>query len=1022
VSYPRPVAGKGDDELARTRTATELPSSSGPPRPLEPVGEEVGRYRLEREIGAGGMGAVHAAFDPDLERRIALKVLRAGGGGAEQRLLREARAMARLVHPNVVTVHEVGSASGRDYIAMELVEGQTLAEWLRSERRPERAILDAFVGAGRGLAAAHAAGIVHRDFKPHNVLRSREGRIVVTDFGLAREAQEASEPAAWPEGSEGLDTTIPDMSGNTPLGGLTVTGSLLGTPAYMAPEQWRGDPVTPATDQFAFSVALWEALAGERPFRGSTLEALRQEIVRGPGALDDSKIPRRLRPVLRRGLDPDPSRRWPSMNAMLAAITRAERRPLLAVAAVMAALVLGAIAFHALVRSAPAPAVAPAACPAPPLDPDAVWSDARRQALAGRRGVEARRLDVDFAAWQAARARACGAGAAAQSPRHACLDAVLVRFDAVARAVEGLPADVPTVDPGAFSIDPAICEAARPPRLALASTPQVREVLATAMRAAVAEVPYRRDAAAELVHRVAADPCAAATARLLLAKATLLTNERDRELSEAEQDAERCSDDRLRAEVAVAAARHALTSGTLGAAITAKVRSADVSVERVAQRDLTADVDALRLETAQRADHLDEAIARGETAVAGYAARGRIAAQLTVGLELLELRDLRASDADAAAVPRLYAEWRALAVRELGEGHPMVQRLDRKLAARMFARGDVTGGHARLQQLWRPIPDERARRIRGRVVDRRGAPVEGATVAVGRELVGDDLGAAVPFPDIADGMRVTTTGKGGEFEIPDAPPDGVVIAQLGEARSRPVALADALTLALAPTSRIEGHIDLRGEPASRVLVSVQDMQVPIETPYEILAPVAPDGSFSVDGVPRGQVRVFAMLRHPTIVSFAATTIQVRAPVVRGVAIAVSRSKRVVHVIVRSTVAAPIGNAVILVFPGRRASTNALELSKEFGTANRRLALQIEGEHAPPAVVGRARAGDMFATMTEVPEGVATACAAGMPADLSDRDFDAKINANLAKIQVRCEPIPSGADVVVVEVPPPPRMD
>src|SRR4051812_26450600 len=219
VRYPPPVANDpthGDD-LARTATAPV--SSSVRPEPAEAVGASLGRYRLERELGTGGMGVVHAAFDPDLERRIALKVLRVSGigsgGGAERRLLNEARAMARLVHPNVVTVHEVGSASGRDYIAMELVEGETLAEWLRPrtagpsgsslgpkrpERRSERAILDAFVGAGRGLAAAHAAGIVHRDFKPHNVLRSREGRIVVTDFGLAREAQDTAEPVASPDG------------------------------------------------------------------------------------------------------------------------------------------------------------------------------------------------------------------------------------------------------------------------------------------------------------------------------------------------------------------------------------------------------------------------------------------------------------------------------------------------------------------------------------------------------------------------------------------------------------------------------------------------------------------------------------------------------------------------------------------------------------------------------------------------------------------------------------------------------
>src|SRR5215468_3054412 len=178
VRYPPKVADDptNRDDLARTATAPV--SSSVRPEAAEALGASLGRYRLERELGAGGMGVVHAAFDPDLERRIALKVLRG-----------EARAMARLAHPNVVTVHEVGTANGRDYVAMELILGETLADWLRSgERRPFE-IIAAFLAAGRGLAAAHAAGIVHRDFKPHNVLRSRHGRIVVTDFGLAREAQ-----------------------------------------------------------------------------------------------------------------------------------------------------------------------------------------------------------------------------------------------------------------------------------------------------------------------------------------------------------------------------------------------------------------------------------------------------------------------------------------------------------------------------------------------------------------------------------------------------------------------------------------------------------------------------------------------------------------------------------------------------------------------------------------------------------------------------------------------------------------
>jgi eukaryotic-like serine/threonine-protein kinase len=186
-------ASRGEVDLARTASAVmSEPAVVAPEAP----GSVLGRYRIERELGVGAVGSVYAAFDADLERRIALKVLRrsAASDQARERLLREARAMARLAHPNVVTVHDVGTAAGRDFIAMELIHGETLADWLRARRSP-RMVLEAFVAAGRGLAAAHAAGIVHRDFKPHNVLRSRDGRIAVTDFGLARNTDGELPPA-----------------------------------------------------------------------------------------------------------------------------------------------------------------------------------------------------------------------------------------------------------------------------------------------------------------------------------------------------------------------------------------------------------------------------------------------------------------------------------------------------------------------------------------------------------------------------------------------------------------------------------------------------------------------------------------------------------------------------------------------------------------------------------------------------------------------------------------------------------
>ena len=273
--------------------------------------ETVGKYRLDRMLGSGGMGVVWAAFDPDLERAVALKLLRAES--AEQtmrtRLLREARAMARLRHPNVVTVFDVGTDKGRDYIAMELVEGGTLDDWLQTKPSRE-AIVDALLAAGRGLAAAHTAGLVHRDFKPHNVLRAADGHIYVTDFGLARGQIE--------DGPE----IVTSRSDNVLDSHLTQTGVLIGTPAYMAPEQFTGAIPDPKSDQFAFCVTAWQALTGARPFRGSSVEELAASARAGTTQLT-ADLPAPLRSVLERGLSASPSDRWPDMPALLEALSHA---------------------------------------------------------------------------------------------------------------------------------------------------------------------------------------------------------------------------------------------------------------------------------------------------------------------------------------------------------------------------------------------------------------------------------------------------------------------------------------------------------------------------------------------------------------------------------------------------------------------------------------------------------------------------------------------------------------------------
>jgi hypothetical protein len=302
--------------------------------------DRVGRYQIVELLGSGGMGRVYRARDPDLGRDVAIKVLhRAGGGGElERRLLREARAVAQLSHPNLVAVHDVGTARGQVFIAFELIDGSTLTEWMRQPGRTLAERLRALADAGRGLAAAHAAGVIHRDFKPDNVLVARSGVVKVVDFGLA--------------GATGA--TIERAGDGEPLPvDLTMTGAILGTPAYMAPEQHRGAAADERTDQFGFAVSAWESLYGERPFRGVTMVELATATSSGDIAPppEAASVPGTIEGALRRALSVDPAARFPDLPTLLAALVAPRRSPLrrwLPVAAFAGALAAAVAAFIAL--------------------------------------------------------------------------------------------------------------------------------------------------------------------------------------------------------------------------------------------------------------------------------------------------------------------------------------------------------------------------------------------------------------------------------------------------------------------------------------------------------------------------------------------------------------------------------------------------------------------------------------------------------------------------------------------------
>jgi serine/threonine protein kinase/tetratricopeptide (TPR) repeat protein len=336
--------------LAASRTGSADPDAPPAPargsKPSLAVGTIVGRFVVLEFLGAGGMGEVYAAYDPNLERKVAIKFLRPdvlGRGNqdvAAERMRREARLVAKLSHPNVVTVYEIDRFDDRLFIAMEHVDGQNVADWLKAEPRPARDVVQVFLAAGAGLAAAHAAGVIHRDFKPHNVMIAKGGEVRVMDFGLAHldtEVQPLAVGAAQaepPAGGGGTEDAAPASETSTEREArLTRTGALLGTPAYMAPEQLLGKKATARTDQYSFCVALHEALFGRRP-SGAVGSRARISGKRAPISAKRTRITGKMQPleagaaarsvpgwirrILKRGLAPDPAQRYASMDDLLA--------------------------------------------------------------------------------------------------------------------------------------------------------------------------------------------------------------------------------------------------------------------------------------------------------------------------------------------------------------------------------------------------------------------------------------------------------------------------------------------------------------------------------------------------------------------------------------------------------------------------------------------------------------------------------------------------------------------------------
>ncbi|HVE84281.1 MAG TPA: serine/threonine-protein kinase [Myxococcales bacterium] len=467
-------AGEGDP---RDQEATAFQPPSAPllaaaaepaPDPLAqlPRGSSIGRYVVLDRIGSGGMGVVYAAFDRELDRKVAIKLLQSGPGsagsatspsatsGGQQLLLREAQAMARLSHPNVLAVHDVGVWSERVFVAMELVEGHSLRQRLKAGPLPWREALRVMEAAGEGLAAAHHKGLVHRDFKADNILIGQDGRVQVMDFGLARAAKDRAPPPPAPAEAAQVAEAVRSRSAlATPL---TEVGFVVGTPAYMAPEQISQGVSGDRSDQFSFGVTLYEALYGERPFGPERPADPEQWKVRDAPA--GSPVPAWVRKVALRCLELKPEGRFASMREVLDALRadpdRGRRRLWVAAGVAFAVLASAGTAYGVVARRL-------RACAGVEQDLAGVWDDSQREAVraafaavnkpfaADAARAAARQLDGYAAAWAQMRRQACEAtrvrGEAPESVlalRLSCLDRRLESLSALVAVLRAADAAV----------------------------------------------------------------------------------------------------------------------------------------------------------------------------------------------------------------------------------------------------------------------------------------------------------------------------------------------------------------------------------------------------------------------------------------------------------------------------------------------------------------------------------------------------------------------------------------------------
>jgi tetratricopeptide (TPR) repeat protein/predicted Ser/Thr protein kinase len=661
--------------------------------PAEPI--VVGRYEILERVGAGATGFVYAGRDTQLGRKVAIKLLRPDAGVGTRgraRLLREAQAMAQVSSPFAVTVYEAGTHGDQVFVAMEYVAGRTLTAWLVERPRAWAEICERFADAGRGLAAVHAAGLVHRDFKPDNVLMGDDDRPRVADFGLAAAIGHRE---AAPSSASSMSAAAMDVR-------LTRTGVAAGSLAYMSPEQHRRASVDARSDQFGFCVALFEALYGVRPFAGATEEELRPRVL--AGTIDwpahKPRLPVRLMRLLARGLDPDPGRRFASMEALVRELDRTRHRTRawgLGLAAAGGALCAAAFGVFAEAPEGP--------CEQRHREASAVWNEAQQEQLrAALLSTEApfadataqqvaQRLDAYASQWTTVLDETCAMPTIAEPEllALACLDRGLGEMRALTHALVDDPArTIGHATVAAYKLrEPSICR--DDPSTSPSVDPAQRGLVWSAIDDAKVrldtgdwEVGLRRAQRAVELAQEADDDALVAEAlflRGMLHEALQRHAEAERDLFEASAIAERAGHvevlARARTELVV------VVGYRQGRADEAAVWSSLATA--ALQRHGQGGVVEVRLRNAQglvAGERNDAAAARRHFEAALSLARDVLPADHPgVASTLENLAQLDAAQGrDAEAVQRL-EEALAIRHRTLGDAHPDTRRLADALAS-----------------------------------------------------------------------------------------------------------------------------------------------------------------------------------------------------------------------------------------------------------------------------------------------------------------------------------------------------